>query len=130
MITKASGMIRRRNEIMTERVHLRDRRDHAGIAEVINKFPSGQRRAGCRFNRDNIIIRFAAELLSHKRSNQSAQIRSAACTADHNVGLDAELVESCFGFKTDDTLMQNNLIQHRAEHIAIAFRMCRNFNCL
>ncbi len=51
METKTACVVGRRNESASERVHLCERADHAGIAEVIFELSASEARAGCRRNR-------------------------------------------------------------------------------
>ena len=60
-----------------------------------------------------------AEFLTHEGGNQAAQVGAAAGAADDHVGLDAVFVERRLGLKTDDGLVQEDLIEDGAEHIAV-----------
>ena len=77
-------------------------------------------RAGCRLDSDDLVVCFAAELLAHEGSDQAAEVGTAACAADDHVGLDAVFVKCGLGLETDDRLVQEHLVQHGAEHVAVA----------
>ena len=44
---------------------------------------------------------------------------AAAGAADDDIGFDVVLIQSRCGLQTDDRLMQQHLIQHAAQHIAV-----------
>ena len=55
-----------------------------------------------------------------KGADQAAQVGAAAGTADDDIGLDAVLLQRGLGLKADDGLVQQHLIQHAAQHVAVA----------
>ena len=113
-------MARRRDELAAEGVHLRQRADHSGIAEVICELASGEAWAGSRLNCDDPVVGLAPELFSHERSDEASEIRTASGTAYDDVRLDAVLVKGGLGFKAYDALMQEHLVQHRSEFVPVA----------
>ena len=52
VIAQAAGVEARRHEGRAERVHLRQRRQMAGVAEIVGVLAARQARAGCRLDRD------------------------------------------------------------------------------
>ena len=122
MVAQAAGVVGRGDEAAAQRVHLRQRADHAGVAEVVGEFAAGEAGAGGRLHGDDAVIRLAPELFAHERRDQAAQIGAAAGAADDDVGLDAVLVQRCLGLQTDHRLMQQHLVEHAAQHVAIARR--------
>ena len=115
---------------MAEGVHLRHRADFAGVAEVVDVFAAREAGAGCRLDRDDLIVGLTAEFFAHKRGNETAEVRSAARAADDDVGLDAVFVAGRLGLESDDGLVQKHLIEDRAELITVAGRGNSDFNRL
>ena len=113
-------MVRRRDEIASQGIHLRQRANHAGVAEVIGIHTPRQARAGSRFHGNDLIVRFSAQLLAHKRRDQSSQVGAAAGTTDNHVRLDPVLVQCGLGLQADHGLVQNHLIEYAPEDIAVA----------
>ena len=67
MVSQSAGMVRGRDEAAAQRVHLRQRADHSGIAEIVCELSSGKARAGCRFHGDKAVILLSSELFTHER---------------------------------------------------------------
>ena len=120
MVAQAACVIGRRDEAAAERVHFRQRADHASIAEVIGEHAACEARAGGGFDGDEAVILFAAQLFPHEWGNQAAEVRAAAGPADDNVGRNTVFIKRDFRFQTNDRLMEQDLIQDAAEHIAVA----------
>ena len=129
VVAKAAGMVGSGDEVASQRVHLGQRAHHTGVAEVISVDAACETRAGSRLNCDDLIVRFAAELLAHEGSDEAAEVGTAAGAADDHVGLDAILVEGRLGLKTDDGLVQKDLIEDGSEHIAVAGIGNCDFHC-
>ena len=121
VIPQTACMVGRRNETAAQRVHLCQRANFTGIAEIIRKLSACQARTGSRFNCQNAVIRFSAQLFAHKRCNQATQIGTAAGTANDQVRLYAQLIECNLGLQTNNRLMQYNLRQNRTQYIPISF---------
>ena len=124
VVAKTARVVGRRNEAGAERVHLCQRADHAGVAEVIGESAAREARAGRGLDGNDPVVLFAAQLLPHKRRNQTAEVRAAAGAADDDVGLDAVFIERGLRLQTDDRLVKQNLIENAAEDVAVAGR-CR-----
>src|SRR5581483_11627337 len=77
VVAKAAGMDRRRDEVMAERVHRDERRQPAGIAEVVCEEAAGQRRARSRLTREQVDVP-AGELLAEERKREAGEVRAAA----------------------------------------------------
>ena len=120
MEAQTACVVSRRNKARTEGVHLRERTNHTGVAEVVSELAACKARAGCRLNGDNAVVLLSPELFAHKRSDKSAEVRAAACAADDDVGSYVVFIERRLGFKTDNALVKKNLVENRAEHIAVA----------
>ena len=97
VIAQAAGVVGGRDKIAAQRIHLGKRADHTRIAEIVSVYAAGQAGAGSGFNGDDLVVGFAAELFSHKRCDQAAQIGSAAGTANDNVGFYAVFIQGGFG---------------------------------
>ncbi len=130
VVAKTARVVGRRNEAGAERVHFCQRADHAGVAEVVGESAAREARAGRRLDGNDPVVLFAAQLLPHKRRNQTAEVRAAAGAADDDVGLDAVFIQSGFCFQTDDRLVKQNLIENAAENVAVAGRCRCSLDCL
>ena len=122
VVAQAARVVGRGDEAAAERVHLRQRADHAGVAEVIREHAARQAGAGGGLDGDEAVVLFAAQLFAHERGDQAAEVRAAAGAADDDVGRDAVFVEGDLRLKADDRLVQQHLIEDAAEHIAVARR--------
>ena len=129
VVAKAACMVGGRDEVAAEGVHLGKRAHHAGVAEVVGVDAACEARAGSRLNRDDPIVRLAAEFLAHEGSDEAAEVGTAAGAADDHVGFDAVFVERRLGLKTDDGLVQKDLIEYGSEHIAVAGIGDGDFHC-
>jgi hypothetical protein len=105
-----------------EGVHLGERADHAGVAEVVGESAAREARAGRGLDGDEAVVLLAAELLAHERRDEAAEVGAAARAADDDVGLDAVFVHRDLGLEADDGLVQQHLVEHAAEHVAVAGR--------
>ena len=85
-------MVRSRDESASESVHLCERTYLSGVCEVVCELASREARARCGLDCNDPDVSLALDLVSHERSNESAEVRSAACAADDDVGLDAVLL--------------------------------------
>ena len=129
VIAKAACVVGSRDEVAAQCVHLGERAYHSGVAEVVSVNAASEARAGSRLNCDDLIVRLAAELLAHERSDEAAEVGTAAGAADDHVGFDAVFVEGRLGLKTDDGLVQKDLIEYGSEHIAVAGIGDGDFHC-
>ena len=103
-----------------EGVHLCQRANHSGVTEIVGKLASGETWTRCRFHSNNLIISLSAKFLAYKRAYESSQVGTAASTAYDDIRLNPYLIQRSLGLQTDNRLMQKHLVQHGAEHIAIA----------
>ena len=62
----------------------------------------------------------ATKLDAHEGRDETAQVGTTSGTSDDDVGLDAILVERPLGFQSDDGLVKQHLVEHGAQHIAVA----------
>ena len=120
VVAQAAGVVRRGDEAAAERVHLGQRADFAGVAEVVGEPAAREARAGGGLDGDEPIVALTAQLLAHERGDEAAEVAAAAGAADDYVRHDAVFVEGRFCLQTDDRLVQQHLIEHAAEHVAVA----------
>ena len=102
VIAQAAGMEAGRNEGRAERVHLDQRRQMRGVAEIIGIFSARQRRAGGRLDGDEAAPAAAAQLQAEEREGQAGEIRAAAGAGDDHVGIVAGHFELLDRFLADD----------------------------
>ena len=119
VVAEATSVVCRRDEARAERVHLGERADLAGIAEVVGVLTASEARAACRFHSENIVVGFATELFTDEWAHETTEVRTTAGATDDEVGLHAELVECSLGFETDHGLVQQHLVQHGTENVAV-----------
>ena len=129
VIPQTTCMVRSWHESTTQCIHLLQRANLTSITEIICINATSQTRTRCRFNCNKTIICFTTQLFTHKRRNQTAQVRAATSTANDNIRMNAVLIHCCFGFQSNDRLMQQYLRQYRTQHIAITFLCSRCFYC-
>ena len=117
VITQAAGVETRRNERRSQRVHLDQRRQVRGVAEVVGVFAARQRRACGRLDRDEAALAPAAQLQPEEREGKPGEVRAAAGAADHDVGVVARHLELLDRFLAVDGLVQQHVVEHGAERI-------------
>ena len=127
VITETACVVGRRNEAAAQGVHLRQRADLTGVAEIICVFAPGKRRTGCRLNTDDPIILLAADLLSHEGGDQPAEVGAAAAASDDHVRLDIVFGKRRLRFLTKGRLMKQYLIQNTSQHVTISLSGNRRF---
>ena len=120
VVAQAAGVVRRGDEAAAERVHLGQRADLAGVAEVVGEPAARETRAGGGLDGDEPIVALAAQLLAHERGDEAAEVAAAAGAANDNIRHDAVFVKGRFRLQADDRLVQKHLIEHAAEHVAVA----------
>ena len=69
---QAAGVRSSRNKTASKSVHLGKRTNATGVAVVVNVFSAREGRTAFGFNGNELIICFAAQLLTHKGSNKTA----------------------------------------------------------
>src|SRR4051812_29878541 len=82
VIAQAARMEARRNKSRAQRVHLHERREVGGVAEVIGILALGERGAGGRLDRDQAALAAATQLLAKKRKGKPREVRAATGTTD------------------------------------------------
>ena len=105
MIAQPAGMDGGRHKRMTQRIHLTNRRDTAGVGPVPGEGALGEGRTGGRLNRDDTRVFALLEFFSDKGKGKTGKIRPAPGAADDNIRVFAghfHLQQSLF---TDNGLM-------------------------
>ena len=105
VVAQAACVVGRGHEAVAERVHAGQRRNMAGIAEIVNVLAAGKRRAGGRFHRDDARVSLAEQLILHERRDQAAEVGAAAGTTDHDIRILVEHLHSLLALQTDDGLV-------------------------
>ena len=130
VVAQAACVVGRGHEAVAERVHAGQRRNVAGIAEIVNVLAAREGRAGRRLNRNDARVSLAEQFILHERGDQAAEVGAAAGTADHDIRILVEHLHSLLALQTDDGLVQQHLIEHGAEYIAVALVCSSHFNGL
>ena len=120
VVAQAAGMGGRGHEAAAQGVHLGGGADFAGVAEVIGELAAGQAGAAGRLHGNDVILRLAPQHLAHEGGDEAAQVGAAAGAADDHIGLDAVFIQRRLGLQTDDGLVEQHLVQHAAQHVAVA----------
>ena len=100
------------------------------IAEVVSELTSCHGRTGSRLDRDELRRLLTFELVSHEGSHDAAEVGSAACASDNDIGILVDLLHLKLSLFTDDGLVKHYLVKNGTQYIAVTFRRCCNFNCL
>ena len=119
VVAQTACMVGTGDEAGAQGVHLGQRADHASVAEVVDELAAGEAGAAGGFHGNDTVVGFAPELLAHKGADQAAQVAAAARAADDDIGLDTDFIQRGLGLQTDDALVEQHLIQHAAQHIAV-----------
>src|SRR6266540_2526166 len=113
VVAQPAGVDRRRHELVAQRVHREQRGHPGGVAEVVVEGPFGERRARRWLRGDE-----PHAVLGHERQGDAAQVRAAAAAADDHVrAWVAGGGELLLGFEPDDRLVQQHVVEHRAERV-------------
>ena len=130
VITQTAGVEARRREGRSERVHLGERRHVRGVAEVVGVLAARERRAGRRLDRDDARTAPAAQRVADERKRDAREVRAAAGTADHHVGPGAGHLHLLHRLQADDGLVQQHVVQHRAERVLGVLALHRDLDGL
>ena len=107
VVAQAAGVEAGRDELRAQRVHLDQRRQVAGVAEVVGEPAAGQRRAGGRLAGDHLDLGAAAQHRAEEREGDAGEVRAAAGAADHDVRIVAGLLELLDRLLADHGLVQS-----------------------
>ena len=118
MVAQSAGVDGIGDEVVTQRVHLHEGRHPRGVAEVVGIDTARERRARRRLDRGDLRVDLARELLAQEGEGQAREVGAAAGAAD-DVGRGvAGHLELEQGLLADHRLMQQHVIEHRAERVA------------
>ena len=117
VIAQAAGVNSRRNKGAAQGVHLDQRRQMAGVAEVVSEAALGEAGAGGGLHGHDARVALALELAAKEGHDKAGKVRSAAGAADDDVGLVAGQRHLLDGFLADDGLVEQHVIQHAAERV-------------
>ena len=120
VVAQAAGVDAGRHEVVAQRVHLHQRRVAGDVAVVVGVDALGQRRAGGRLDRHAAQVRsalVAGRLVGEEGEGDAAEAGTAAAGAEDHVRVEADLVELLLGFEADHGLVQQHVIQHRAQRV-------------
>ena len=124
-------MVCRRDESTAERVHLCERTYLSCVAEVICIFTTCQTWTGGWFYCDDVVVCFAAEHLTDKWRNQTAEVGTATGTADDDIWFYIVFPKGCLCFETDDRLVQAfSSCPHAHCTTGLASRFLRDRSCM
>jgi hypothetical protein len=98
-------------------VHLGQRGQMRGIAEVIGIRATGQGGTGRRFNRDDANLLPAAQLRADKGEGDAGEIGAAAGAGHDHIGIVVRPFPTAPSFQPDHRLMQQHMVQHRAKRV-------------
>src|SRR5512136_1174783 len=109
MVTEASGMDGRRDEVVAEREHLQKRGQSGNVAKVIGIEPLGKRRARGWFDADQVdVLVLSGHLVPREREGYPGKVRSPANAADNNVRVIVDHRELFPAFLADDRLVETD----------------------
>ena len=104
-------------KVAAQGVHLDQRGQVAGVAEIVSEAALGQAGAGGRFDGDDARLALALHLAAHVGHRQAGKVRSAAGAGDDHVRLVAGQRHLLDGFQADDRLVQQHVIEHAAQRV-------------
>ena len=103
---------------MAERVHLDQRREAHGVAEVVDVPALGEAGARGRLHRDDAdLLVLAGELVGREGEGQACEVGAAARAADHDVGGVVGLLELLPGLEADHGLVHEHVVEHAAQRV-------------
>src|SRR6266480_2359960 len=118
VVAEAPRVQRRRDEGVTERVHLDERREADRVAEVVDVLALREARTGARLDGDDAeLLALAGELVGEEREGEAREVRAAADAADEDVGLRVRLLELLAHLEADDGLVHEDVVEHAAERV-------------
>ena len=117
VVAQAAGVDGLRNEVGPEREHLDQRRELAGVAEVVGVHTAGHRRRRLRLDRDHLASASAPEVEAQEWEGQPREVRAATGAGDDHVGILAGHTHLLDGLLADDRLVQQHVVEHRPEAV-------------
>ena len=118
MVAQAAGVDGRRDELVAERVHGKQRRHLGDVAVVVGVGRLGEGRAGLGLDRDDLDLG-AVDLVGDEGEGEAGEVGAAAGAADDHVAAClAGLRELLLGLEADDGLVEQDVVEHAAERVA------------
>src|SRR5436309_10567941 len=118
VVAQAAGVQRRRDERVAERVHLHQRREPDGVAEIVDVLALGETGARGRLHRDDPhLLVLAGELVGREREGEAGEVRAAAGAADDDVRGGVGALELLLRLLPDDGLVHEDVVQHATERV-------------
>src|SRR5215831_1517122 len=87
------------------------------VAEIISVFAARQRRTGRWLDSDSAPLPSPAQLQAEERKCETSKIRATTRTSNDDIGIVARLLELLDRLLSDDGLVEQNVVEHRAERI-------------
>src|SRR5881628_4272243 len=115
---RAARMDSRGDERMAQRVHLDEGRQFARVPEVVLVAALRHRRDGFRLDGDEPRLDVAVDPLADHWIRETAEIRTAADAAYHEIGRDVREFELLLRFEADDRLMHQAVIQDAPQGVS------------
>ena len=116
MVAQPAGVDRLRDEVVAQGVHLDQRGQLRGVAEVVGVDAAGQRRRGLGLDRDHPCW-LAAHLLAEEREHQPREVRAAAGAPDEHVRLLAGHLHLEDRLLADHRLVEQDVVEDRPEGV-------------
>ena len=117
VIAQATRVDRIGDEVVPEGVHFHERRHARGVTEVVAVLALTHRRARRRLDATDRRVHVALQLFAKEREAETAEVRAATGAADEHIGLFADLGELEQRLLADDRLVQQHMVEHRAEGV-------------
>ena len=86
------------------------------------------RRAGGRLDGDDAGLLALLDVLAHEREGDAGEVGAAAHAADHEVGIGAGQLHLLEGFLADDGLMEQHVVEHRAQRVVGVVALSGHFD--
>ena len=119
VVAQAAGVVGGGDEAAAKGIHPGQGGDPAGVAEIVGVLAPGEGGAGGWFHRHDAGIPYPPQLVGHKGGDQPAQVGAAAGAAHHHVGIFPQLLHGQLALQADDGLVEEHLVEHAAQHIAL-----------
>ena len=96
-------------------MHLYQRGQVPGVAEIVGVLAAGQGRTGSRFDGNHLHIFSAPQLFAEERKRNAGEIRSAAGAADDDIRIIACHFKLFDGFLADHGLVHQYVVENAAQ---------------
>lgn len=117
VVPKPSCVDAGRDERMPEGVHFHERRRPGGVPEIIDELPFRQSRTRSRLGGDEPGVPVLLHLLAEERERDAAEVRASARAPDDDVRVFPGHLHLFDGFLPDDGLVEEDVVENRAERI-------------